>query len=162
MYPGFDRTTDTAGHELLSKRRGPQILLVDIRPRSMHAAGHIRGADTICIEPTVLRAPPVSMADLQASLPPQEAAYLEKRSEYDLLVLYDQRTRALSSGGNATPEQEHIESVLRTLEVDLVHSPCLLRGGFESWARQVGDSGVIRERGGSAKPASPALSLIHI
>ena len=156
MYPGFDRTTDTAGHELLSKRRGPQILLVDIRPRSMHAAGHIRGADTICIEPTVLRAPPVSMADLQASLPPKEAAYLEKRSEYDLLVLYDQRTRALSSGGNATPEQEHIESVLRTLEVDLVHSPCLLRGGFESWARQVGDSGVIRERGSSAKPASPA------
>lgn len=155
MYPGFDRTTDAAGNELLAKRKGVQILLVDIRPRSTHAAGHIRGADTICIEPSVLRAPPVSMSDIQASLPPKEAACLEKRGEYDLLVLYDQRTRALSSGGNATPEQEHIESVLRALEAHLVHSPCLLRGGFESWARQVGDSGVVSERGPSAKPVTP-------
>lgn len=141
MYPGFEKTTDAAGRELLVKREGRRVLLVDVRSRAEHTAGHIRGADTICLEPSVLRTPPVALHELQQALQAfaQEAAYFSRRAEYDMLVLYDATTRAFPAPGSATPEQEVIGTLLRALDVPTA----LLRGGFTSWARQVGEYGVV-------------------
>lgn len=157
MYPGFDKTTDAHGHELLVKRPGLSLLLLDIRPRLQHDAGHIRGADTVCVDPSRLPAPPVTAAELQALLRPAEAALWARRAQYDLLVLYDQRTRTLATQGNATPEQAHIDTILRALEADLPFPPVLLRGGFESWARQVGETGVVATSGPAGEEALAAV-----
>ena len=157
MYPGFDKTTDAAGNELLVKRSGLSLLLLDVRPRLQHDAGHIRGADTVCVDPGRLPAPPVTAAELQALLPPPEAALWARRAQYDVLVLYDQRTRALATPGNATPEQVHLDTILRALEADGLHTPVLLRGGFESWARQVGEAGVVATSGPAGEEALAAV-----
>lgn len=156
MYPGFDRTTDDSGQEFLVKRVGLSILLVDVRPRIEHETGFLRGADTVCIDPKLLLAPPVSAAELQASLPPNEAAFFARRAEYDMLVLYDQKTRSFGSQGNATPEQERLETVIQAIESDVLYSPCLLRGGFDSWFRQVGECGIISLNG--MRPSSSSSS----
>jgi len=157
MYPGFDKTTDAAGNELLVKCPGLSLLLLDVRPRLQHDAGHIRGADTVCVDPCRLPAPPVTAEELQALLPPSEAALWARRAQYDVLVLYDQRTRALAMPGNATPEQVHLDTILRALEGNVPHPPVLLRGGFESWARQVGEAGVAATSGPAGEEALAAV-----
>ncbi|WFD27597.1 ubiquitinyl hydrolase 1 [Malassezia nana] len=157
MYPGFDKAIDGGGHERLIKRPGLSLLLLDVRARRQHEAGHIRGADTVCVDPSQLPAPPVTAAELQALLLPSEAALWAKRTEYDVLVLYDQRTRTLATPGNATPEQTYLDTILRALEPDVSHNPVLLRGGFESWARQVGEAGVVATTSASGEEALAAV-----
>ncbi|KAL4401770.1 ubiquitin-specific protease Doa4 [Malassezia pachydermatis] len=156
MYPGFDKSVDQSGRELLQKRASCSVLLIDVRSRAEHEAGHIRGADTICIDPALLRAPPVPFTEVQAALPPKEAEFCAKCSQYDLLVLYDQQTRTWPTPGTATPEQVTLMTIQDMLEREKLPPPALLRGGFASWARQVGDCGVIANRPPSLAPSGQA------
>ncbi|PKI85398.1 Doa4p [Malassezia vespertilionis] len=150
MYPGFDRTTDKAGGEVLVKRPGLHALLVDVRPRHVYDAGHLRGADSVCIDPALLRNAPVSPFELEEALDrsaPSEAARFKQRAAYDLLVLYDERTRAFGNAGAFTPEQTVLDTLVRALRPDLLHAPVLLRGGYDSWSRAVGDAGIVATPG---------------
>lgn len=150
MFPGFDRTTDASGREVLSKRPGLRILLLDVRPRPVHDAGHLRGADCVCIDPAWLRTPPVSTMELEEELErvsSAEAVRFAQRASYDLLVIYDENTRAFGAAGVHTPEQALIDALVRAIRPDLDNAPALLRGGFSSWSRAVGDAGVIATPG---------------
>ena len=143
LFPGFDTQRDADGGTLLVKRAALRILLVDVRPRPMYEAGHLRGAECVCIDPALLRTPPVSAAELAASLGGEEAACFAARGTYDLLVLYDEQTRAFGAPGSRTPEQVCLDAVVRAVQPDIPHAPALLRGGYTSWARAVGERGVV-------------------
>ncbi|WFD31534.1 ubiquitinyl hydrolase 1 [Malassezia sp. CBS 17886] len=162
LFPGFDKTTDTYGREILVKRQGLSVLLVDVRPRADFSAGHIRGADAVCIDPVLLRTPPVASHELEAALqrsaPAAEAACFARRGEYDIVVLYNERTRAFGARGSFTPEQEMLDTLVRAMRDDVAHPPAILRGGMDSWARAVGESG-ISPASGTARRTSPKDAL---
>lgn len=159
LFPGFDKHTDASGREVLSKRPGLRVLLVDVRPRPMYEAGHLRGADCVCIDPLQLATPPVTAAELEAALPADEAACFARRASYDLVVLYDEATRAFGAPGSRTPEQAYLDAVVRAVRPEIPHAPALLRGGYASWARAVGETGVVSAR--AARPPADALDAVR-
>ncbi|WFD43654.1 ubiquitinyl hydrolase 1 [Malassezia psittaci] len=159
LFPGFDKQTDKEGHTTLSKRVGLRVLLLDIRPRSRFERGHIRGGDVVCIDPSLLRMPPVACGEIEASMPKDEAERFRQRSTYDLLVLYDDQTRSFGAPGSRTPEQICMDTVIKAIQPDLTNAPVMLRGGFSSWARTVGETGITSAPGIKADPLETVRQL---
>ncbi|WFC99965.1 ubiquitinyl hydrolase 1 [Malassezia yamatoensis] len=159
LFPGFDKQTDKEGHTTLTKRVGLRVLLLDIRPRSRFERGHIRGGDVVCIDPSVLRMSPVTCEELQASMPRDEAQQFSQRCTYDLLVLYDDQTRSFGSPGSRTPEQICMDTVIKAIQPGLANAPVMLRGGFSSWARTVGETGIASAPGTQSDPLETVRQL---
>lgn len=155
MYPGFERTHDADGREWLAKRPGRSVLLLDVRARSRIDEGWVRGADHVGIDPSIVH--PGMDADalidaLRETTPEEELERFVSRGEYELLVLYDQRSRTFPS------EPTALTAVRDIVQWDASHPPVLLRGGFDSWSRAVGDAGVearVKRPPGPAPAASP-------
>lgn len=151
MYPGFEQATEH-GRPVLHKKAGRRVLLLDVRPRAEHDAGHIRGADTVWVDPAALRLPPVAPDDI-APRSAEERGFWAQRHTYDVVVLYDAHTRTPPAPGGATPEQDALVVLSEMLARERLETEWL-RGGFASWASQVGDAGVVAA---AASPAAPRI-----
>ena len=74
----------------------PSILLLDVRTRREFSSGRIKGK-AVCLEPFTLT-PQSSASSIESSLvvsPDAESAWFSERASFDLIVIYDSRTRAL-------------------------------------------------------------------
>lgn len=126
------------------KERG-SVLLIDVRPRDEFDEGHIMSSTTICIEQSILARENLSADQIEESLiisPNQEQPLFDKRSEYDLVVFYDQDSESLPR----TPRSQE-ELALFSLHRALVHlsygkelrqPPRLLKGGIDAWTDLMG------------------------
>ncbi|EPQ27025.1 uncharacterized protein PFL1_06935 [Pseudozyma flocculosa PF-1] len=162
LYPGFEELTDADGNKKIGKRRGMDVLLLDVRSRQEWETCRIKGGRGVCIEPIILREGMTS-ADLEDKLllsPEDEQASFAARNEVDLVVLYDGNLRSLKHApGAPTPQtqaeaaaRQRMEIVIKAIYENefrkvLKHQPVLLVGGLESWHKALGEKGVIRERG---------------
>lgn len=82
---------------------GPSILLIDVRTRKEFSTGHIKGK-AVCIEPFTLSSNS-SAFSIETSLvvsPDKERQWFSERANFDLIVVYDKHTRALSSRNSST------------------------------------------------------------
>ncbi|PWN50446.1 cysteine proteinase [Violaceomyces palustris] len=161
MNPGYEQFVDQDGVPRIGKKMGLQILLLDIRSRRESDEGRIRGAQGVCIEPITLR-PGMSSSDIEDKLllsPKQELEDFLNRDKFDLVVLYDQRSKSLGhptragsdmSQSSADKDQNHLRVVVSAIYENefrkpLKHQPVVLIGGFEAWIKNVGSKGVIRQ-----------------
>lgn len=74
----------------------PSILLLDVRTRREFSSGRIKG-QAVCLEPFTLT-PQSSAGSIESSLivsPDAESAWFAERASFDLIVIYDNRTKAL-------------------------------------------------------------------
>lgn len=55
LYPGFEEFTDADGNRKIGKRRGLDVLLLDIRSRDEWETARVKGAKSVCVEPITLR-----------------------------------------------------------------------------------------------------------
>lgn len=140
----------------------PSILLIDVRPRPSYDKMRIgaRNAASICLEPIILRKE-LTSAELKSNMfdnPQHEQEIFAKRSEYDLVVLYDHQTSALPSNLNSAtsgPSRNSADEDSRCLWIlnqaiymnefgrPLKRAPVLLVGGLKAWIKEIGPAGLI-------------------
>jgi ubiquitin carboxyl-terminal hydrolase 8 len=147
----------------LMKAKG-SILIMDIRPREDFDEGHIMSTSTICLEPDILTRESLSCDQISESLilsPIQEKSAFDKRSEYDLVVMYDDATEAMPRMPR-NAEELALMSLRRAL-VDLNYGrelkqpPRLLQGGIEAWVNLLGSSSLQSTSESSTKTAQLRL-----
>ncbi|KAK0545084.1 ubiquitin-specific protease doa4 [Tilletia horrida] len=165
LNPGFESVTDSkTGKQRIEKRQGLNILLLDLRSRDEYEAGRIKGpqGEVLCLEPITLREG-MSSTDIEEKLvlsPSAEQQAFASRHAFDLVVLYDRNSRtfgAPTSGPSKyasipTPTTmlsqqskaaaEKLAIVMRAIyenefQKPLKHSPVLLMGGYEAWAKEI-------------------------
>ncbi|KAK5994975.1 Deubiquitinating enzyme 8-like protein [Cladobotryum mycophilum] len=132
--------------ELIEAMRSKgSILIIDIRPREEFDDGHIMSSATISIEPSILTRENISAEEISESLilsPNQEQLLFERRTSYDLVVLYDQDSFEIpSSPRNA--EEVALTSIIRALVhlsygQELRNPPKVLDGGLDAWVDFMG------------------------
>lgn len=122
------------------------ILLVDIRSREDFNNGHIMSRSIICVEPITLRNG-ISGEQLGESMviaPDSEQALYDRRTEFDLVVFYDQSSKAVHPSTSLGKDNN---SLLRDLssavyeygyEKKLKRRPMLLIGGLDAWVDLLG------------------------
>lgn len=136
------------------------ILIVDIRPRDEFDEGHIMSTSTICVEPDILIRENLSCDQISESLvlsPDSEQSVFDKRNEYDLLVVYDQNSGAISR-----PPRNQSDVALVSFFRALVHlnygrelkqPPKLLEGGIDAWVDLLGPAALQSTSASSARTA---------
>ncbi|KOS19930.1 Ubiquitin carboxyl-terminal hydrolase 5 [Escovopsis weberi] len=143
--PQADTITPTELFEAM-KSKG-SILIIDVRAREHFENGHIMSSATICIEPSILMRDGITADDITESLvlsPSKEQMHFEKRSTYELVVLYNKDSTAISRSPR-NPDETAVASIHRAL-VDLSYGhelrnpPKLLQGGIDAWADLMGPS----------------------
>lgn len=55
LNPGFAKVRDSNGMERIEKRKGPKVLLLDVRSRADFDQGRIKAQHCVCIEPLMLK-----------------------------------------------------------------------------------------------------------
>lgn len=183
LNPGFERVSaageDSTGSSSESSRmvrkRGLDILLLDLRSRDEYEAGRVaRGspsADSVCLEGGVTLKRGMTSADLEDKLllaPSGEQTAFANRHRYDAVVLYDRSSRLLGAPNPSQPQlsgwQTYDEALLAFERLDTVvkaiyeHefnktlkvAPFLLVGGWESWNIKVEQRGAGAAAGGGA------------
>lgn len=128
----------------LMKQKG-SILVIDLRMRDDFNQGHIMCSSIVCIEPNILQRDPISADDISDSLvlsPMPEKTMFDRRSQFDLVVFYDEDSQNIPSSS-----QNADDLVIISLHRALVHlnygnelksSPKILKGGLEAWVDLVG------------------------
>ncbi|KAF2083699.1 ubiquitin carboxyl-terminal hydrolase 2 [Saccharata proteae CBS 121410] len=131
------------------------VLVIDLRSREEFDEGHIYQRTIMNIEPTALR-PNMSANELQEALvlsPDEEQDIFERRSDFDLVVYYDQSTASASYLKKAQRTQS--EAMLKYLydalyefndDKPLQRPPILLMGGLDAWEDLVGTSALASSR----------------
>ncbi|KAK0739115.1 hypothetical protein B0T21DRAFT_137013 [Apiosordaria backusii] len=170
--PGFHDETITVKDLLEYQQAGSKeisILIVDIRSREEFDEGHILSQATICVEPEILVRPHISANDIADSMvlaPASEQLLFERRTEFDLVVFYDQSSVAVP----ATPSNSIEQAVFGFFEAlsfyDFVGAkgaksrPKLLQGGLDAWTNMVGKASLQTSStvDPTAKPASTAMA----
>ena len=129
---------------------GPEqmrILIIDVRDRAQFDDGHIFWRNVICIEPPALR-DGLSADELEEALvvsPEVEQDHFAHRASFDLVVFYDQSTRATQNGNrpDRSGTRRSLKNLRETLELysydmPLKQRPLLLDGGLDAWIDYVG------------------------
>jgi ubiquitin carboxyl-terminal hydrolase 8 len=129
---------------------GPEqmkILIIDVRERAQFDDGHIFWRNIICIEPPALR-DGLSAEELEEALivsPEAELDLFTHRASFDLVVFYDQSTRATQNENRSARSatwrslknlRESLE--LYSYDLPLKQRPLLLDGGLDAWIDYVG------------------------
>ncbi|KAI1263220.1 hypothetical protein F5Y18DRAFT_418443 [Xylariaceae sp. FL1019] len=123
-----------------------KILLIDVRDRESFQEGHIMSHKTICIEPSVLEREHISADEILDSMvlsPEQEKEAVENRSQFDLVVFYDQSSQSIPARSQATDKEGIIlynlqQALSNYSELALKNVPKLLIGGLDAWVDTVG------------------------
>ncbi|KAN0063688.1 ubiquitin-specific protease doa4 [Thecaphora frezii] len=174
LYPGYEEFTDADGNKKIGKRRGMDVLLLDVRCRQEWEMCRIKGGRSACIEPIILREN-MSSADIEDKLllsPEEEQVSFAARNEVDLVVLYDNNLRSLKAQPGAPTLQANADVAARK-RMDIVikaiyenefrkilkHQPVLLVGGLESWHKALGEKGVVRKRLQSSEGGGGATNV---
>lgn len=123
------------------------VLLIDVRSRDEFDAGHIFIHTIMCIEPTSLQ-DGFSAEQLQDRLiisPDEELLFFERRSDFDLVVYYDESTKTNSFLNKYTLNDREralrrLYETLHNFNMDkpLRQPPIFLMGGIDAWADLVG------------------------
>lgn len=128
----------------LMKQKG-SLLIIDIRTRDDFNEGHIMSSSVICVEPNILLREDLSADDISESLvlsPAPEQALFDRRSQYDLVVFYDQDSYSIPQSPRSSEDL-----VIVSLHRALVHlsygrelktQPKILKGGLDAWVDLVG------------------------
>ncbi|ORX87736.1 cysteine proteinase [Basidiobolus meristosporus CBS 931.73] len=141
-------------HKYLTKKDGvPSLLILDVRPKAEYMKAHIRGKYIVNIEPFTLREG-ITSSKIETALvlsSQSEQDLFQDRDKFDLVVIYDQSSRALDQRALL-----HNGNVLENPLQKLVHAlydfdftkrtkirPILLVGGFDAWWDAFGPSGCI-------------------
>jgi len=147
-----------------------RVLLVDIRSREEFDEGHIMSQSTICIEQDVLQRTHVSAAEIEDSLvlsPGSEAQLFEKRSEFDVVVFYDQDSSSLPSYGfDRTPAQRAVLGLYKALAdydspLEQSSKPKLLRGGLDAWTNVMGTVSLQTSKTAASNGSQPIKRPVH-
>ena len=147
----------------LMKLKG-SILIMDIRPREDFDEGHIMSTSTICVEPDILARESLSCDQISESLilsPIQEKSAFDRRSEYDLVVMYDDATEVMPRVPRNSEDLALLS--LRRALVDLNYGrelkqpPRLLQGGIQEWVNLLGPSSLQSTSESSVRTAQLRL-----
>lgn len=164
-----DSSTITADEVLELLKRGSQVfrvLFVDLRDRALFDAGHIMSQSIICIEPIVLRNG-ITAEDIGQSIilsPEVEQKLYEKRTEFDILVYYDQASISEDQG---TASRGGYKYALRdfgraiydySFEQQLKQRPRLLVGGLDAWVDLLGRGALAISNTSSARDGADDIS----
>lgn len=142
------------------------MLIIDARTRDDFNEGHIMAQSVICIEPSILSRENLSANDIDDSLvlsPNKEDAEFKARASKDLVVFYDQETRAMTTPARSS-EQLILTSLRRAL-VDLnfgnelKNPPKLLEGGIEAWVDLMGRGALQSVSQATLKTKAPTKPL---
>ncbi|KAJ9651581.1 ubiquitin-specific protease doa4 [Neophaeococcomyces mojaviensis] len=133
------------------------VLLVDIRDRTLFDEGHIMATSILCIEPLSLKEG-MSAEMLQDRLvvsPDNEQNLFARRNEFDIVVYYDQRTATNSylMGAPSMTKAPHLRAFFDTLyhfneslPLKDARPPALLRGGIDAWVDYLGSNSLATSR----------------
>ncbi len=142
------------------------ILIIDVRTRKEFEAAHIKSSNVICIEPRLIK-PNISDDDISQSLHKHEKELFMKRSDYELIILYDEDSEAITDENeyeqddvNKIPQiksvsVERLETITLMYKALVVKSnninskklkrrPCLLDGGIKFWTKTFGPRFIIK------------------
>ncbi|KAL7321944.1 ubiquitin-specific protease doa4 [Mucor circinelloides] len=126
---------------ITTKTNPPSVLMIDVRTREAFKNGCIKHQWIIQVEPVVLQHD-VMTVKIQESLlqnPEAEQTLFAERARFDLVVYYDQNSKALETA------YKPAFNMRRALESgQLKHPPKMLVGGFDAWMSTVGERGVYR------------------
>lgn len=165
LNPGFERVSVTGetgniNESRIVRKKGPKLLLLDLRSRDEFDAGKISSSEVVCLEGGAFLRRGMTSTDLEDKLllaPPAEHNAFSNRDKFDAVVLYDRSSRLLgqpnpsnpaingwSSFEDASKAFENLDIVVKAIyEHEFVKplkaSPLLLVGGWDSWSRKVGD-----------------------
>jgi ubiquitin carboxyl-terminal hydrolase 8 len=146
--------------------KGVQVLLVDIRSREEFDSGHIMSKSIICIESVTIRegVSAEELGDSNVLSPEIEQKHYENRSNFDLVVFYDQFSTSIKSNSSATSNgNAKLEAFSNAVyeygyNKQVRRRPVLLVGGLDSWVDLLGPNSLEMSStlgGNSLKPARP-------
>lgn len=137
---------------LLEKNKN-EILLIDLRSRDEFKKNHIRSATTICIEPVSIRSK-YTDSDIEnfalLTSPESEKILFNKRSEFELIVIYDQRSSSIND--SETLSKFFKTMAYKSFENPLKRTPVVLSGGMDSWISNYGLSSFGHNHGELSQP----------
>ncbi|OZJ05342.1 hypothetical protein BZG36_01577 [Bifiguratus adelaidae] len=144
---GVTITPKALAQYLVQKENPPSVLLLDVRPREQFESGCIKHKWVVQIEPLILR-PGVTSQQIEESLvisPEAEQILFSARSNFDLVVYYDQNTSSVADATSQFDLLRILKHAIYTTEFHktLSRVPVLLSGGFEAWRKYTGDAGVF-------------------
>lgn len=150
-----DATTVTAEELMKYLSQSISVLIVDVRSRAEFESGHIMSQSVICVEPITLRTG-ISGEQLGDSLiiaPDSEQALYERRTDFDLVVFYDQSSRSIDQSPSFARDSN---SLLRDFsaavydygyEKRVKRRPMLLVGGLDAWVDLLGPNSLRASQG---------------
>lgn len=166
IIPDGDTITpkELMGFMTASAAVGFRVLIIDVRTREEFNEGHIMSSSIICVEPDVLQREHISADDIAQSLilaPPEEEKVFSQRSEFDVVVFYNQDSEEINWRGGTQAENAlfGLYNALRHFDYDLIgdSKPAkLLKGGLDAWIDLVGANGLKR----SDKPTTTKKSSL--
>lgn len=142
--------SDMIEAETLSEyMRKYNVLLVDIRERTLFDEGHILATSIMCIEPLALKEGTSAemLGDRLVLSPDNEQNLFARRNEFDIVVYYDQRTSDSSylRGNPGMTRVPYLRAFYDTLyefneykPLKDGRPPALLRGGLNAWVDMMG------------------------
>lgn len=188
LNPGFERVQASngatsqenggTGETRMIRKRGADILLLDMRSRDEFQAGRVgigSVAEAVCLEGGVILRRGMTSSELEDKLllaPSVEQNAFANRNAFDAVVIYDRSTRSLglpsASGYNPAihgwPTYDEAMRAWESLDIvvkaiyehefakTLKNAPLLLVGGWESWRHKVEDRTALA--GGPPQSAS--------
>ncbi|CAG8507712.1 20538_t:CDS:2 [Dentiscutata erythropus] len=142
--PITDRIDASTLHDLLNETNNPpNILLLDIRLRSIFEMGHIKTKNIVCLEPYLLENG-ISSVTLESNLktyPEHEQKLFAERHTFDLVVYYGHDSEIMTKNSSTNLVQAIFEN---EFQKPLKRYPVFLVGGFVAWEQSIGEAGVER------------------
>ncbi|KAH6714195.1 ubiquitin carboxyl-terminal hydrolase-like protein [Leptodontidium sp. MPI-SDFR-AT-0119] len=145
--PDLPGGTSITAEDLVERLRQPlSILIVDLRTRSEFESGHIMAQSVICIEPMTLRTG-VSGEQLGDTLvigSDTEQSLYERRTDFDLIVFYDQSSKSINPSTSFARDSNNILRDFSAAVYDYGYEkrvkrrPMLLVGGLDAWVDLLG------------------------
>ncbi|KAG1472886.1 hypothetical protein G6F56_001274 [Rhizopus delemar] len=140
----------------------PSVLLLDVRPRSIHSEGLIRHRWVAQIEPLVVK-PDVNSGRIEESMimnPETEQVMFAGRHQFDMIVCYDQNSKSLRDNSAL----EHLGRAIYEFEFKKVlqNPPVMLIGGFDAWKSIIGNRGIYSYTQHSPTDQSVPISPVKV
>ncbi|OLL26651.1 Ubiquitin carboxyl-terminal hydrolase 8 [Neolecta irregularis DAH-3] len=139
---------------LFDRSPKPSILFIDVRDRKLFEKSRIRGQHVVNVEPIIL-SEGITGPELEKALclaTRREQYLFSSRSQFDIVVYYDQSSRINQVTGG--PLDEEHARILHTLAQaifeyngylkPLKRMPLFLLGGLDRWIAHIGEDGLDR------------------
>lgn len=130
-----------------------EVLLIDLRSRDEFKKNHIRSENIICIEPVSIRSRYTDSDVENFSLltsPESEKALFEKRSLFELVVIYDEKSLNITESETLSKFYKILAH--KSFGSPLKRNPVVLSGGINSWVSSYGLSSFGHSHGELSHP----------